>query len=47
MVSGTIEGVDITEFLVLTGLFVTNFIMQSTVVIFVAIFVPLIASLSH
>lgn len=47
MVNGTIEGVDITEFLVLSGLFVTNYFIQSTLVIFVAIFVPLIATLTH
>ncbi len=44
---GTIEGADLTEFLALTGLFVRNYYVQSIIIIFVAIFVPIIASLSH
>lgn len=43
---GSIEGEDLSEFLILTGLFVTNYYVQSTIVIFVAIFVPIIASIS-
>ncbi len=46
-VKGSIEGPDLSEFIVLTGLFVTNFYMKSTMVIFLAIFVPIIASLSN
>ena len=43
---GSIEGPDLSEFLVLTGLFVTNYYIQSTIVIMVAIFVPIITTLS-
>ena len=44
---GSIEGQDITEFQILAGLFVTNYYIQSSIVIFVAIFVPIIASISN
>ena len=44
---GSIEGADLTEFLVLTGLYVTNYYLQTSIAIFVAIFVPIIASISH
>jgi len=46
-VKGSIEGPDLSEIMVLTGLFVTNYYVQSTVVIMVAVFVPLIATLSN
>ena len=45
--TGNIEGQDITEFQVLAGLFVTNYYIQTSIVIFVAIFVPIIASISN
>lgn len=41
---GSIEGEDLNEFLILSGLFVTNYYVQSTIVILVAIFVPIIAT---
>lgn len=41
---GSIEGEDLNEFLILTGLFVTNYYAQATIAIFVAIFIPIIAS---
>ena len=44
---GSIEGEDISEFLVLAGLFVTNYFIKTSIVIFVAIFVPIIASISR
>ncbi len=44
---GSIEGEDLNEFIILTGLFVTNYYVQSTIAIFVAIFVPIIATQSR
>ncbi len=44
---GIIEGEDLSEFLILTGLFVTNYYVQSSIAIFVAIFIPIIASQTH
>ena len=44
---GSIEGPDLSEFLVLTGLFITNYYIQSTIVIMVAIFVPIITTLTN
>lgn len=41
---GSIEGPDLTEFLVITGLFVTKYYLQTSIAIFVAIFIPIIAS---
>lgn len=46
LLKGSIEGADLSEFLILSGLFVTNYYSQTTIVILVAIFVPLITTLS-
>lgn len=46
MQRGSIEGVDLTEFLILSGLFVTNYYTQASIVILVAIFVPVFTTLS-
>ena len=44
---GTIEGLDISEFHIIAGLFITNYYVQTSIVIFIAIFVPIIASISN